>query len=68
VHWLRNALVHAPAKQRPAVMAILKTIFAQETQADAHAQWKTVAEALRERAPELAELLARFLIAKPDSL
>lgn len=57
VHWLRNALVHAPAKQRPAVTAMLKTIFAQESQAEAHAQWKTVAEALRARAPKLAELM-----------
>src|SRR6201999_2096672 len=40
VHWLRNALVHAPAKQRPAIVAMLKTIFAQESSADAHAQWK----------------------------
>jgi putative transposase len=57
VHWLRNALVHAPAKQRPAITAMLKTIFAQESATDAHAQWKTVAEALTERAPRLAELM-----------
>jgi putative transposase len=31
VHWLRNALVHVPTKQRPAVVAMLKTIFAQTT-------------------------------------
>ncbi len=57
VHWMRNAMAHVPAKQRPAVMAMIKTIFAQETAADAHAQWKTVADALRERAPRLAELM-----------
>jgi putative transposase len=55
VHWMRNALAHVPAKQRPAVMAMIKTIFAQETAAEAHAQWKTVADAVRERAPSLAE-------------
>ncbi len=38
-------------------MAMIKTIFAQETAADAHAQWKSVADALRERAPRLAELM-----------
>jgi putative transposase len=57
VHWMRNAMAHVPAKQRPAVMAMIKTIFAQETAADAHAQWKTIADALRERAPRLAELM-----------
>jgi transposase-like protein len=57
VHWMRNAMAHIPAKQRPAVMAMIRTIFAQETSADAHAQWKTIADALRERAPRLAELM-----------
>jgi Transposase, Mutator family len=41
----------------PAVIAMIKTIFAQETAQDAHAQWKSVADALRERAPKLAELM-----------
>lgn len=30
VHWLRNALAHVPAKGRPAAVAMLKTIFAQD--------------------------------------
>ncbi len=30
IHRMRNALAHAPAKQRTAVAAMLKTIFAQE--------------------------------------
>jgi putative transposase len=34
VHWMRNALAHAPTKQRTAVAAMLKTIFAQESKAD----------------------------------
>ena len=38
IHWMRNALAHAPAKQRSAVAAMLRTIFAQETKADAEAQ------------------------------
>src|ERR671916_697549 len=57
VHWMRSALAHLPAKQRPAVVTMLKTIFAQETAADARAQWDSVADALRERAPKLAGLM-----------
>lgn len=57
VHWMRNALAHAPAKQRTAVAAMLKTIFAQETKADALAQWDVVADALREKQPKLGALM-----------
>ena len=57
VHWLRNTLAHVPAKQRPAAIAMLKTIFAQGTAEAAHAQWRQVADALRERFPKLAELM-----------
>jgi transposase-like protein len=57
VHWLRNALAHVAPKQRPAVIAMLKTIFAQESAEAAHAQWRQVADALRERFPKLAEMM-----------
>jgi putative transposase len=57
IHWMRNALAHAPAKQRGAVAAMLKTIFAQESKAEAVAQWDVVADALRERQPKLAALM-----------
>jgi len=57
IHWMRNALAHAPAKQRTAVAAILKTIFAQETKAEAEAQWVIVADALREKQPKLGALM-----------
>ena len=57
VHWLRSALPHVPPKQRPAAVAMLKTIFAQDTAEAAHAQWRQVADALRERFPKLAELM-----------
>jgi len=57
VHWLRNALAHVPPKQRPAAVAMLKTIFAQDTAEAAHAQWRQVADALRERFPKLGELM-----------
>ena len=54
---MRNALAHAPAKQRGAVAAMLKTIFAQESKAEAVAQWDVVADALREKQPKLAALM-----------
>ena len=54
---MRNALAHVPAKQRPAVSAMIKTIFAQETAREALDQWNSIAEALRERAPKLAALM-----------
>lgn len=57
VHWMRTALAHVPPKQRPAVVAMLKTIFAQETAEAAREQWRQVADALRERFPKLAELM-----------
>ncbi len=43
----------APAKQRMAVAAMLKTIFVQEAKVDADAQWEVVADALREKQPKL---------------
>lgn len=64
VHWMRNALAHAPAKQRTAVAAMLKTIFAQETKADAEAQWDAVADALREK----IEKLGAFMDASRDDV
>jgi transposase-like protein len=57
IHWMRNALAHAPAKQRMAVAAMLKTIFAQETKTEAEAQWAIVADALREKQPKLGALM-----------
>jgi putative transposase len=57
VHWMRNALAHVGAKQRPAVVAMLKTIFAQESAEAAHEQWRHVADALRERYEKLAIMM-----------
>jgi len=64
VHWMRNALAHVSPKQRPAVAAMLKTIFAQETKADAEAQWDTVADALREK----VEKIGTFMDASRDDV
>ena len=57
IHWMRNALAHAPTKQRTAVAAMLKTIFAQESKAEALDQWDVVADALREKQPKLGTLM-----------
>ena len=54
---MRNALAHAGPKQRPAVVALLKTIFAQESAEAAREQWHQVADALREKYPKLAALM-----------
>jgi transposase-like protein len=59
VHWMRNAMAHLAPKQRPAVVAMLKTIFAQENAEAAREQWTSVADALRERCPKLVELMDR---------
>jgi transposase-like protein len=56
VHWMRSALAHAPAQQRAAVIAMLKTIFAQDTKAEAVTQWNTVSDALGEKQPKLSAL------------
>jgi len=56
-HWMRNALAHAPAKQRAAVAAMLKTIFVQETKAEAGTQWAVVADALRDKQLKLAAMM-----------
>lgn len=57
VHFLRNALAHANKGQRQAVLAVINTIFAQETTDAAHAQWRTVADQLREKFPKLASMM-----------
>jgi putative transposase len=57
LHWMRNALAHVGAKQRPAVVAMLKTIFAQESADAAHEQWHHVADALREQYEKLAVMM-----------
>lgn len=59
VHWMRNAMAHLAPKQRPAVVAMLKTIFAQENAEAAREQWASVTDALRERCPKLTELMDR---------
>ncbi len=61
---MRNALAHAPAKQRTAVAAMLKTIFAQENKEGAEAQGDAVADAPREK----NEKLGAFMDASRDEV
>jgi len=65
VHFLRNALAYAGKGQRQMVLALINTIFAQETPAAASDQWRAVADQLRERFPKLAEMMDE---AEPDVL
>jgi putative transposase len=57
VHWARNLLAHVGAKQRAAVAAMIRTIFTQESKAEAFAQWDKVADALRGKHAKLGALM-----------
>jgi putative transposase len=57
VHFIRNALAHAGKGQRQMVLAMINTVFAQDTQDAAVAQWRTVADQLRGKFPKLAALM-----------
>ena len=65
VHFLRNALAHAGKGQRQMVLAMINTVFAQETLDAAIAQWRVVADQLRVKFPKLAAMLDR---SEPDVL
>src|SRR5688572_30942151 len=57
VHFLRNALAHAGKGQRQMVLAMINTVFAQDSHEAAVDQWRTVADQLRGRFPKLAALM-----------
>jgi putative transposase len=57
VHFMRNVLAHAPKGQRLMVAALIRTVFAQDTEADAQRQWRTVADQLRAKFPKIAQLM-----------
>ena len=57
VHFLRNALAHAGKGQRQMVLALINTVFAQDTQEAAVTQWRVVADPLREKFPKLATVM-----------
>jgi transposase-like protein len=48
---------HAGKGQRQMVLALINTVFAQETQEAAVFQWRAVADQLRTRFPKLAALM-----------
>ena len=54
---MRNALAYAGKGQRQMVLALITTAFAQETPEQASAQWRIVANQLREKFPKLAAML-----------
>ena len=65
VHFLRTALAHAGKGQRQMVLALINTVFAQDTHEAATEQWRTVADQLRTKFPKLAALMDD---AEPDVL
>ncbi|MGH7746678.1 MAG: IS256 family transposase [Candidatus Dormibacteria bacterium] len=65
VHFMRNALAYAGKGQRQMVLALINTVFAQETADAARAQWRIVSDQLREKFPKLSAMLDD---AEPDVL
>ncbi len=57
VHFVRNALAHVPKAQHSMVAAAIRTVFVQEDQASARAQWRHVSDSLRGRFPKVAALM-----------
>jgi putative transposase len=57
VHFMRNALAYAGKGQRQMVLALINTVFAQETAEAASAQWRVVADQLRGKFPKLSAML-----------
>jgi putative transposase len=57
VHFLRNALAHAGKGQRQMVLALINTVFAQDSQDAAITQWRVVADQVRTKFPKLATLM-----------
>jgi len=57
VHFMRNVLAYAGKGQRQMVLALINTVCAQETADAAHAQWRIVADQLREKFPKLSAML-----------
>lgn len=54
IHVLRNLLAHVGPSHRAMVAAAIRTVFTQEGQDAARAQWRQVADGLRERFQRLA--------------
>jgi putative transposase len=65
VHFIRNALAYAGKGQRQMVLALINTVFAQDSAEAASAQWRVVADQLRGKFPKLAAMMDA---AEPDVL
>ena len=65
VHFMRNLLAHAGKQGRRVVSAFVATAFAQEDAEAAKTQWRQVADQLRPKARNLANLMDE---AEPDVL
>lgn len=57
VHFMRNMLGHVGRKDQPALSALLKSIFAQPTKAEAQARLREVAASLGDKHKKLVALL-----------
>ena len=57
VHFMRNALAHAGKTQRRMVSAAIGTVFVQDSADAARAQWRSVADQLRDKFPKLGTLM-----------
>jgi putative transposase len=57
VHFIRNALAYAGKGQRQMVLALINTVFAQESAEAARAQWDIVSDQLRTKFPKLSVML-----------
>ena len=59
VHFMRNALACVGKKDRPIVIAALRTAFDQDTLAASKEHWAKLIDAFEPRHPKLAELMRR---------
>lgn len=57
VHFMRNAMASVNVKQRGMVAAAIRTAFVQETEKEAHKEWRSIADRLRERFPRVSALM-----------
>jgi putative transposase len=54
---MRNAMAHVGKGQRTMVVALLRTVLAQDSGAECHQQWRLVPDQLRENYPKIAALM-----------
>jgi transposase-like protein len=62
VHFQRNLLARVGKTSKPMVSAVVKTVFAEKDRDQADARWREVADSLRERFRDVAELMERALV------